>query len=100
LVNGRERQDLLANAADISFEVLNNRQRLRDAGKETAINVLDSEVEYYSVQANRYNAIYDTRIGSYRLLAAMGQLTPKLVGMEEAKIALPVKPFEVKFDVK
>ena len=100
LVNGRERQDLLANAADISFEVLNNRQRLRDAGKETAINVLDSEVEYYGVQANRFNAIYDTRIGSYRLLAAMGQLTPKLVGMDEAKIALPVKPFEVKFDVK
>ncbi len=100
LVNGRERQDLLANAADISFEVMHNRQRLRDAGKETAINVLDSEVEYYGVQANRFNAIYDTRIGSYRLLAAMGQLTPKLVGMEEAKIALPVKPFEVKFDVK
>lgn len=100
LVNGRERQDLLENAANISYEVMQNRKRLRDAGKETAINVLDAEVEYFGVLSNRINAMYETRVGSYRLLAAMGQLTPKLLGLDQATFAVPVKPMELKFDVQ
>lgn len=100
LVNGRERQELLENAANISYEVMQNRKRLRDAGKETAINVLDAEVEYFGVQSNRINAMYETRVGSYRLLAAMGQLTPKLLGLDQATFAVPVKPMELKFDVQ
>lgn len=92
LINGRERQELLENASNISYEVMQNRKRLRDAGKETAINVLDSEVEYFSVLSNRVNATYDTKLGGYRLLAATGNLSPELLGMTDGKFAVPVKP--------
>ena len=98
LVNGGERQDLLENAANISFEVMRNRKRLRDAGKETAINVLDSEVEYFSVLSSKINASYDTRLGSYRLLVAMGSLSPEILGLAGGKFALPVKPLNLSID--
>jgi adhesin transport system outer membrane protein len=98
MVNGRERQELLENASNISFEVMRNRKRLRDAGKETAINVLDSEVEYYGVLASRVNATYDTRLGAYRLLAATGNLSPQSLGLEEATFAVPVKPLIIQLE--
>jgi len=95
LINGREREELLASAAGISFDVMQNRKRLRDAGKETAINVLDAEVEYYAVLSNKFNATNDTLIGSYRLLAAIGALTPAALGLSDGKFALPVKPLSL-----
>ena len=98
LENGRERQDLLENAANISFEVMRNRKRLRDAGKETAINVLDSEVEYFGVLASKINASYDTRLGGYRLLTATGKLSPELLGLTDGTFAVPVKPLNLVFD--
>lgn len=91
LINGREREELLESAASISYDVMQNRKRLRDAGKENAINVLDAEVEYYGVLSNKINATNETRIGSYRLLAAMGALTPASLGLEDGKFSLPVK---------
>jgi TolC family type I secretion outer membrane protein len=91
LINGREREDLLESAASISYDVMQNRKRLRDAGKENAINVLDAEVEYYGVLSNKINATNETRIGSYRLLAAIGMLTPASIGLENGKFSLPVK---------
>jgi adhesin transport system outer membrane protein len=96
LVNGKDRQDLLENAGNISFEVMQNRKRLRDAGKETAVNVLDSEVEYFGVLASKVNAMYDTRIGSYRLLAAMGMLTPTTLGLDDKKSGIPAKPLDLR----
>lgn len=92
LINGREREELLDSAAAISFDVMQSRKRLRDAGKEAAINVLDAEVEYYGVLSNRLNALYDTRIGSYRLLATIGALTPATLGLTSGTFAVPVKP--------
>ena len=93
VINGREREELLESAASISYDVMQNRKRLRDAGKDTAINVLDAEVEYYGVLSNKVNATNDTRIGSYRLLAATGALTPEALGLvDNRKFALPVKP--------
>lgn len=89
--NGQERVDLLTDASEISESVMLNRKKLRDAGKETALSVLDAEVEYYGVLASRINAVYDTRINSYRLLAAMGKLTPGIIGLE-GEFKLPVKP--------
>jgi adhesin transport system outer membrane protein len=76
---------------------MQNRKRLRDAGRETVMSVLDSEVEYYGVLANRVNALNDTRIASYRLLAATGALTPEMIGLEGGKFTLPVKPLVVDF---
>jgi outer membrane protein TolC len=95
--SGQERDGMLENAAAITFDVMQNRKRLRDAGRETVMSVLDAEVEYYGVLANRVNAVNDTRIASYRLLAAMGALTPEAIGLESGKFTLPVKPLVVDF---
>jgi TolC family type I secretion outer membrane protein len=95
--SGQERDGMLESAAAITFDVMQNRKRLRDAGRETVMSVLDAEVEYYGVLANRVNAVNDTRIASYRLLAAMGALTPEAIGLESGKFTLPVKPLVVDF---
>lgn len=91
LMNGRERLELLEGAAGISNDVMENRKRLRDAGKETALNVLDAEMEYFGVLANMVNARFDIRIGSYKLLSSMGSLSVGQIGLED-KFNLPVKP--------
>ncbi len=91
LMNGRERLELLESAAGISRDVMENRKRLRDAGKETALNVLDAEMEYFGVLANMVNARFDIRIGSYKLLSAMGSLSVENIGLGD-KFKLPVKP--------
>jgi len=93
LTNGREREELLEGAAAISYDVMQSRKRLRDAGRETVIFVLDAEVEYYGALSNRINAMHDSVLASYRLLAAMGALTPATLGLENGSFALPLKPF-------
>ena len=102
MVNGNERLELLDSAAAIARDVMENRKRLRDAGKETALSVLDSEVEYYGVLANKVNAIFDTRINSYRLLSLLGELTPETIGIAVGvgePFKLPVSPLVVNLDV-
>lgn len=94
LVNGSERLELLDSAAAIAKDVMEDRKRLRDAGKESALSVLDSEVEYYGVLSNKVNAIFDNRINSYRLLSLLGELTPETIGLD-ATFKLPVKRLEV-----
>lgn len=91
VVNGKERLQLLANAANISRNVMMDRKVLRDAGKETALAALDAEVEYFGVLSNKVNSMYDTRIGAYRLMAAMGKLSVQDIGLG-ADFKLPVKP--------
>lgn len=93
LINGREREELLESAAGISYDVMQSRKRLRDAGRETVIFVLDAEVEYYGALSNRVNAMYDSVLASYRLLAATGALTPAVLGLENGSFAVPLKPF-------
>lgn len=97
VINGSERLELLDSAAGISKDVMESRKRLRDAGKESALIVLDAEVEYFGVLFNKVNAMYDTRIGSYRLLNAMGQLTPENLGLDSS-FKLPVRPLRVELE--
>ncbi|MEN9763802.1 MAG: hypothetical protein RI906_3628 [Pseudomonadota bacterium] len=97
VINGKERVELLDSAAGIARDVMEDRKRLRDAGKEPALAVLDSEVEYYGVLANKVNAIFDTRINSYKLLSAMGELTSKTMGLD-GQFRLPVKPLVVSLE--
>lgn len=97
VVNGKERLQLLANAANISRSVMLDRKTLRDAGKETALAALDAEVEYYGVLSNKVNSMYDTRIGAYRLMAAMGKLSADDIGIG-ANFKLPVKPLSVNIE--
>ena len=74
LLTARERLELLENAVNIASEVFESRKKLREAGKETVINVLDAENEVNSAQINFTSASYDERIAVYQLLLAMGRL--------------------------
>ena len=74
LLTVRERLELLENAINIASEVFDSRQKLREAGKETVINVLDAESEIFNARINFTAASYDERLAVYQLLLAMGRL--------------------------
>ena len=59
LLTVRERLELLENAINIASEVFDARQKLREAGKETVINVLDAESEIFNARINFTTASYD-----------------------------------------
>ena len=82
LRTAQERVGLLVNAVAIAEEVHASRVRLRDAGQETVLNVLDAENEVFNAQINLVTAQYDGYIGVFRLLLAMGRLTPNRLGAE------------------
>ncbi len=77
LQTARERTELLHNASNIALEVFVARQRLREAGQDSALNVLDAETEVFNARINQTSAEYDTRVARARLLLAMGQLAPE-----------------------
>ncbi|MFL2770554.1 MAG: TolC family outer membrane protein [Rhodospirillaceae bacterium] len=74
LLTARERVKLLNNAVNIANEVLNSRERLRESGRETALNVLDAENEVFNAQINYTSAIFLSKVSTYQLLLAMGRL--------------------------
>jgi len=76
LLTSRKRIELLENAVNIAAEVFESRKKLREAGQETVINVLDAENEVNNAQINFTSASYDERISVYQLLLSMGRLTP------------------------
>jgi adhesin transport system outer membrane protein len=84
LQTANQRVALLENAVTIAAEVFEARRRLRDAGRETAINVLDAENELYTARINLLQATFDSRRASYRLLMASGRLTPSMLGIQLA----------------
>ncbi|MBL6945628.1 MAG: TolC family outer membrane protein [Rhodospirillales bacterium] len=81
LLTARKRVELLENAVNIASEVFDARQKLREAGKETVINVLDAENEIFSARINFVQASYDEQLAIYQLLLAMGQLNSELLGL-------------------
>ena len=76
----RRRVELLQNAVNIAGEVFDSRQKLREAGKETAINVLDAENEVINAQINLIGAQYDFHVATFQLLFAMGRLDREGLG--------------------
>ena len=88
---GLERQDLLESATETARSVMDGRKRLRDTGKETALAVLDAEVVYFGILANKVNAMIEARIGSYRLLSTLGLLNIKDLNLDGADMVLPVR---------
>ena len=76
LKTAQERSELLANASTIAREVFEARKKLRAAGNETALNVLDAETEVFNARINQIRAEFDARAARVQLLASMGQLTP------------------------
>ena len=87
LLTTRSRLELLENAVNIAAEVFISRKKLREAGKETVINVLDAENEVSNAQINYTSASYDERLAIYQLLLSMGRLNPSYL-----KLALNNKP--------
>lgn len=75
LDTARQRVTLLQNAVNIAEEVYTARQRLREAGKDTALNVLDAENEVFTAKINYIAALFDAQIAAYQVLAAMGKLS-------------------------
>ena len=84
LMTGRRRVDLLQNAVNLAIEVFNAKKRLRESGKETALNVLDAEREVSDARIKLITADYDARIASYLLARRTGMLTPEVLGVEVA----------------
>ena len=74
LKTGRDRLFLLENAVNIASEVFESRKKLRSAGKETVINVLDAESEIANARINFASAFFDVRTAVFQLLLAMGRL--------------------------
>jgi adhesin transport system outer membrane protein len=77
----RDRAELLDNAVAIASEVFEARQKLREAGRETVINVLDAENEVYNARINLTQASGDVQLAIYRLLQGMGRLGPAELGL-------------------
>jgi adhesin transport system outer membrane protein len=74
LETSKERADLLDNAVNIAGEVFDARKRLRDAGSDTALNVLDAENELFRAQIDANSARFDYYTAAYRLLMTVGAL--------------------------
>jgi outer membrane protein, adhesin transport system len=74
LLTARERAELFANAVNIASEVAAARKQLREAGKETVINVLDANNEVINAQINFVTATYDELLSIYQMMLAMGRL--------------------------
>ncbi len=77
LITTRTRAQLLENAVNIAAEVYDSRLKLRAAGQENIINVLDAESQVTNAQINFTSTAYDERLASYQLLLTMGLLTPE-----------------------
>ena len=75
LITTRDRSQLLENAVNIAAEVYASRLKLRAAGQENIINVLDAENQVTTAQINFTSTAYDVRLASYQLLLTMGLLT-------------------------
>ncbi|MGC2854050.1 TolC family outer membrane protein [Novispirillum sp. DQ9] len=91
LDTARQRVALLENAVNIADEVFTSRRRLREAGKENAITVLDAENEVFTARINYTAALYDARLASYQVLLAMGRLGEPSVVAQDGGKALAVR---------
>ena len=81
----KTRIKLLENAVILAEEVFDARRKLRDAGKEETINVLDAEGEIFNAQINLINAEADAQIAAYQIMAGIGRLRPGLFGVNSSK---------------
>jgi ketosteroid isomerase-like protein len=95
---GLERLQLLEQASETSRRVMEGRKKLRDAGRESVLAVLDAEVEYYGVLGNKVNAMIDARLGSYRLLHAIGLLEFSSLRLDGGAFSLPVRSIDKTLD--
>ncbi|HWB98047.1 MAG TPA: TolC family outer membrane protein [Bryobacteraceae bacterium] len=56
--------------------------REQQAGERSVIDVLNAQQEYQAAQINYLNAVHDSVVTAYRVLAAQGGLTAKEMGLD------------------
>ncbi|MBI3515339.1 MAG: TolC family outer membrane protein [Proteobacteria bacterium] len=76
----KERVSLNDNGVALAAELFDAKRRQRDVGRANALEVLDAENELYNARINLVSSTFDGRRAVYRLLQAMGDLTPKTLG--------------------
>lgn len=76
-----EQKELLANAVNIAAEVFEARKKLRNAGRESAINVLDAESELSGARLRLASATHEHLLAAYRVLLQTGRLTPETLSI-------------------
>jgi adhesin transport system outer membrane protein len=81
-VTARQRVALLENAVNIASEIFTARRKLREAGKETILNMLDAENQVINAQINYTSATFDERIAIYQLMLAMGRLNAAYLNLD------------------
>lgn len=77
-----EQRDLLENAVNIASEVFDARQKLRQRGRESVINLLDAENELNNARLRYNEAVFDHAVSAYRLLLQVGLLTPETLKLQ------------------
>lgn len=70
----RERQLLAENAANIAIELFTARRKLRRAGRESVVNLLNAEAELNAARSRAVAAHYDALSQSFALLFEVGVL--------------------------
>ncbi|TVR83816.1 MAG: hypothetical protein EA405_03100 [Rhodospirillales bacterium] len=75
----RQRVDLLDNAVAIAAEAFDARRRLREAGRDTVIDVLIAEDEVNNARINLTDAKYQAEIAAYQILLALGRLDGRIL---------------------
>lgn len=78
-----EQRELLENAVNIASEVFEARQKLRQAGRESVINVLDAENELNSARLRFTDATFNHILAAYRVLFQTGRLTPDTLNLSK-----------------
>jgi adhesin transport system outer membrane protein len=82
MLTAQERVELLENAVNIATEVFDARMKLREAGRETVINVLDAENEVNNARINLIVANGDAKRAAYQVLQGVGRLELRDLGIE------------------
>ena len=77
----RARMQLLGNAASIAQEVVDAREKMRAAGRETAINVLNAKSELFQTRIKFEGASFAHNVAGFRLVRAVGALTANNMGV-------------------
>lgn len=77
----REQRELLENAVNIASEVFEARKKLRQAGRESVINVLDAENELNSARLRFTDATFNHVVSAYRVLFQTGRLTSETLNL-------------------
>lgn len=80
-VAGRERERQLMEAVSTSGQAFRGRRRLMEFGRETLPQVLDAQLDYYTLLFDYIDGVFDLRISELRLARTTGELRIDPIGV-------------------